>query len=124
MCYNIFVRSARFTPALPAMLARRAVLLTLSGNGNRPFWSYPRTGTLPRLISFVCRSYENTWGVGVFPFWYNQSAVNGNSPILARRFARPLFSYAYNSQISQLPSFDIHTECPGVYPPLPVPLSL
>ncbi len=23
------------------------------------FWSYPYTGTLPRLISFVCHSYEN-----------------------------------------------------------------
>src|SRR5882672_194768 len=34
-------------------------------------WSYHVTGTLPRLISFACHSYENTGGVGVFfPFWH------------------------------------------------------
>ncbi len=37
-------------------------------------WSYHHTGTLFRLISFICHSYENTGGVGVFfPFW-NSSA--------------------------------------------------
>src|SRR5437867_2758865 len=52
------------------MLARHAVLLTPSGNGNRPLWSYRYTCTLPRLISFVCHSYENAGDVRVFfPFW-------------------------------------------------------
>jgi hypothetical protein len=52
------------------MPARRAALLTPTGNGNRPLWSYRHTGTLPQLISFVSHSYENTRGVGVFfPFW-------------------------------------------------------
>ena len=33
-------------------------------------WSYHVIGTLPRLISFACHSYENSGGVGVFfPFW-------------------------------------------------------
>src|SRR5713226_9419814 len=51
------------------MVARQAVLLTPPGNGNCPLWSYPYTGTLPRLISFLSHSYENTGGVGVFfPF--------------------------------------------------------
>lgn len=43
-----------------------------------PGWSFRLTGTLPRLISFICHSLvlseaegnENTGGVGVFfPFW-------------------------------------------------------
>ena len=52
------------------MHPRHAVLLTLSANRNCLPWSYPYTGTLPRLISFVSHSYENTRGVGVFfPFW-------------------------------------------------------
>jgi hypothetical protein len=42
------------------MLARHAVLLTLSADGNRSSWSYRYTGTLPRLISFVSHDgYEN-----------------------------------------------------------------
>src|SRR6266852_2571777 len=61
------------------MLARQAVLLTLPSDGNRPHWSYHHTGTLPRLISFVSHSYENTGGVGVFfPF--------RNSPVDRRTF--------------------------------------
>src|SRR6266705_4322853 len=63
------------------MLARHSVLLTLPSDGNRPLWSYHHTGTLPRLISFVSHSYENTGGVGVFfPFWFTLSGMSeGNS---------------------------------------------
>jgi|SRR5713226_5767278 len=63
------------------MPTRPAVLLTLSSDGNRPLWSYPHTGTLPRPISFVCHSYENTRGVGVsFPFWNGTCGIGeGNS---------------------------------------------
>src|SRR6267378_2010897 len=63
------------------MPARHAILLTSTGNGNRPLWSYHHTGTLLRLISFVSHSYANTRGVGAFfPFWNSTSAVgDGNS---------------------------------------------
>src|SRR5258708_4467482 len=66
---------------LPRASMGHAVLLTFSGNENRPYWSYHHTGTLPRLISFVSHSYEKTGGVGVFfPFWNSTSAVgDGNS---------------------------------------------
>jgi len=59
--YAIMVSLGRqdSSPALPAMLARHVVLLTLSGDGNCPLWSYPYTGTLPPPISFVSHSYEN-----------------------------------------------------------------
>ena len=30
---------------------------------------------------------------------------------------RPLFSYSYKMLLPQLPCFDIHVVCPGVYPP-------
>jgi len=74
------------------MLARYAVLLTLSGDSNCPLWSYLHTGTLPRLISFVSHSYatfafrtvlrdENTGGVGVFfPFWNSLVGCRGFDP--------------------------------------------
>ncbi len=41
------------------MHARPAVLLTISSDDSCPTWSYPYTGTLTRVISFVCHSYEN-----------------------------------------------------------------
>src|SRR5713101_1570881 len=60
------------------MPAPHAVLLTLSDEGKRPVWSYRYTGTLPRLISFVSHSYENTGGVGVFfPFRLALSNAQG-----------------------------------------------
>src|SRR5713226_2441526 len=37
----------------------RRPLDSFSGVGSRPLWSYLHTGTLPQLISFVSRSYEN-----------------------------------------------------------------
>ena len=81
MCYNGFVNQARSFRAPRTMLARHSVLLTLPSDGNRPLWSYHHTGTLPRLISFVSHSYENTGGVGVFfPFWFTLSGMSeGNS---------------------------------------------
>ncbi len=52
------------------------VLNSFSRARRRLPWSYLQTGTLPRLISFVCHSYENTGGVGAFfPFW-NQTALS------------------------------------------------
>jgi hypothetical protein len=63
------------------MLARGAVLLTLSSNGNRSHWSYHHTGMLPPLISFVSYSYENTRGVGVFfPFRNSLVGCRGFNP--------------------------------------------
>ena len=41
-----------------------------------PLWSYHITGTLTQLISFICHTYENTGGVGVFfPFWNSANAI-------------------------------------------------
>jgi hypothetical protein len=104
-------------PALPAMPARlprasmgHAVLLTLPSDGNRPSWSYPYTGTLSPLISFVSHSYENTRGVGVFfPFWNSPILTRGStsSPGTACRFfrsARSAFSVA--SALNPCFSFD------------------
>src|SRR6266852_2542784 len=63
------------------MPAPHAVLLTLSDEGKRPVWSYRYTGTLPRLISFVSHSYENTGGVGVFfPFRLSLRSAQGFIP--------------------------------------------
>ena len=126
MCYNSLVRSATFSRLL-VMLAPCAVFLTPPVSSRPihlhsftinshltpqfPVFVFTPLRTLPSSVSSkscVCHSYENSVGVGVlFPF--------RNSPLLTRRFACPLFSYDYNSQISQLPSFDIHTKCPGVY---------
>ncbi len=50
--------------AFPSFLSSLHHYLTTSS------WSYHHTGTLPRLISFVCHSYENCRGVyQQFPFW-------------------------------------------------------
>ncbi len=55
----------------------RQLLDSFSIAGDRPLWSYHHTGTLPRLISFICHSYENTRGVGVFfPF---RNALRGHT---------------------------------------------
>src|ERR1700693_4372712 len=70
------------------MLARLAVLLTLSSNDGRPLWSYRYTGTLPRLISFASHSSENTGSVGVFfPF--------RSSPHRSTARIAPFFSSTY-----------------------------
>jgi hypothetical protein len=48
----------------------RQLLDSFSLADSRPLWSYHHTGTVPRLISFICHSCENTRGVVVFfPFW-------------------------------------------------------
>jgi hypothetical protein len=69
MCYTCFVNSAPCFCALPIMTARRAVLLTSPKSvlpNSRP---YLYIVTSPRLISFICHSYENTEGVPhFFPF--------------------------------------------------------
>ncbi len=51
----------------------------VSPTGSLLQWSYLQTGTLPRLISFVCHSYENCRGVGVFfPFRNSPLATTPN----------------------------------------------
>src|SRR5216684_2074865 len=70
---------------LPRASMGHAVLLTLPSDHSYPAWSYRHTGTLPRLISFVSHSYENTGGVGVFfPFW--NSSISLTSPFLVLSF--------------------------------------
>ena len=92
------------------MCARHAVLLTHPSYSNRPFWSYRFTGTLPQFISFVCHrlqtlpssvscksfvchSYENTGGVGVFfPFWNSfRSALPWISSFLLPSYSASAF---------------------------------
>jgi|SRR5216684_753166 len=66
---------------LPRASMGHAVLLTLPSDHSYPAWSYRHTGTLPRLISFVSHSYENTGGVGVFfPFWNSLVGCRGFDP--------------------------------------------
>src|SRR5712692_7616946 len=82
-----------FCLVLAAMQPRR-VLDSFSGAGSRPLWSYLHTGTLLRLISFICHSYENTRDVGVFfPFWNAPSlrclasSPNSLSPLFSNSWA-------------------------------------
>src|SRR5260370_1330788 len=43
----------------------RRLLDSFSIADSRPLWSYLHTGTLLRLISFICHSYANTLGWGI-----------------------------------------------------------
>src|SRR5712692_9218102 len=74
-------------PRSAAMPPRRP-LDSFTSAGSRPFWSNLHTGTLPRLISLICHSYENTRGVGLFfPFWYTPSGTgDGNSLLYSSSF--------------------------------------
>jgi len=56
-----------------------------------PLWSYHITGTLTRLNPFICHSYENTGGVGVFfPFWFTLSDLcEGNSAHAIKACTQP-----------------------------------
>ncbi len=61
---------ACYPPPVVAAMKPRRFLDSFPRLGCRPSWSYLHTGTLLRLISFICHSYENTRGVEVFlPFW-------------------------------------------------------
>ncbi len=62
---NLFADPHPLNPVVPIFYKN------MGGEGcYRPLWSYLVTGTLTRLISFVCHSYENAGGVGLFfPFW-------------------------------------------------------
>jgi hypothetical protein len=61
---------ACYSYPVDAAMRPRQLLDSLSIADSRPPWSYLHTGTLPQLISSICHSYENTWGVGgFFPFW-------------------------------------------------------
>ncbi len=119
MCYNDFAKSARFLRlpavalakegALQTMRRCQAVLLTLPSDGHCPLWSYPHTGTLPRLISFVSHSYENTGGVGVFfPFWNTLHATDARRSRLAfssASYSPPVLPFSPYFVTSLLPYF-------------------
>jgi hypothetical protein len=80
---------------------------------NFPFSHSPYT--LPSSVSrkpCICHSYENTRGVGVFLPFSSSSIASQHTPLCSA-----LFSCAYELQISQLLSFDIHPNWWG-YPPL------
>ena len=87
MCYA--------SPVVAAMQARRA-LDPFSMARSRPPWSYHQTGTLPRLIFFVCHSYENTGGVGVFfPFWNSTASP---APASSNRAASPFIGLLFTDR--------------------------
>jgi len=112
---NIFIKVCYASLVVAVMQARRA-FDPFSIARSRPPWSYHQTGTLPRLIFFVCHSYavlasrtilrdanlacrmvlrhENTGGVGVFfPFWNSTaSPVPSSSNETAPRFVAFLFT--------------------------------
>src|SRR6266478_4591209 len=68
------------------MRPRHAVILTLSGDGDCPLWSYLQSGTLPWLISFICHSYVN----------YRVCTQNSQSGTLCCAFANLIpYSYSY-----------------------------
>jgi len=99
MCYNVFVTSARFFRAFPAMAHRQAVLLTPSISSLRfiqrvscaqithetpqiPFFVFKSLRTLSFSVSCkscVCHSYANGRGVyQQFPFWHSPFARYSN----------------------------------------------
>ena len=58
----------------PSHLSRRSDVST-SRRSNDPSGHTKNPGTLPRLISFICHSYENCrGGEGFFPFWNSSRA--------------------------------------------------
>src|SRR5437899_3300492 len=101
MCYNVFVTSARFFRAFPAMAHRQAVLLTPSISSLRfiqgvscaqitretpqiPFFVFKSLRTLSFSVSrksCVCHSYENCRGVyQQFPIWNAPRPCRGTRP--------------------------------------------
>ena len=83
----------------------RRLLDPFSSARRRPTWSYHHTGTLDRLISFACHSYENTRGhcfhralrasrsVGVFfPFW---NSIALPTPASSNKPASPFVGFLF-----------------------------
>ena len=52
-------------------------------------------------------------------FFHRCHSYFGSHRLLIPEKIPPFFSYDYELQISQRLCFDIHTKCPGVYPPRP-----
>ncbi len=119
MCYNVFVRSARFFRAFPAMALRQAVLLTPSISSLRliqavscaqitretpqiPFFVFKSLQTLSFSVSCkscVCHSYANRRGVyQQFPFWHSPFARYSNLSLFT--FLRTLLHSAKNQPFS------------------------
>src|SRR6266566_8414752 len=103
MCYNVFVRSARFFRAFPAMAPRRAVPLTPSISSLRliqrvscaqithetpqiPVFVFNSLRTLSFSVSCkscVCHSYANGRGVyQQFPTWNDLSVTHNRIQVL------------------------------------------
>src|SRR6266704_1809794 len=104
MCYNVFVRSARFFRAFPAMALRQAVLLTPSISSLRliqavscaqitretpqiPFFVFKSLRTLSFSVSCkscICHSYANRRGVyQQFPTWNESLAACNRIQVLS-----------------------------------------
>jgi len=118
------VRSGAHGPPVPPsfMSLLRAVLPIHCDPNHQVNWSYLSTGPLPRLISCICHSYENTGGVGVFfPFWeYPHSTFSRQSPVMSHHSLNPsLATHPKNSTVTSflatlpksldLKSFACHT---------------
>ncbi len=118
MCYNVFVTSARFFRAFPAMALRQAVLLTPSISSLRliqavscaqitretpqiPFFVFKSLQTLSFSVSCkscVCHSYANRRGVyQQFPFWHSPFARYSNLSLFT--FLRTLYALSKKSTL-------------------------
>ena len=118
MCYNVFVRSARFFRAFLPMASRQAVLLTPSISSLRlihgvssaqimhetpqiPFFVFKSLRTLSFSVSCkscVCHSYANCRDVyQQFPFWHSPFARYSNLSLFT--FLRTLLHSAKNQPL-------------------------
>src|SRR5713101_4666885 len=118
MCYNVFVTSARFFLAFPAMAHRQAVLLTPSISSLRliqgvssaqimhetpqiPFFVFKSLRTLSFSVSCkscVCHSCANRRGVyQQFPFWHSPFARYSNLSLFT--FLRTLYALSKKSTL-------------------------
>src|SRR6266566_1744633 len=118
MCYNVFVRSARFFRVFPSMALRRAVPLTPSISSLRliqrvscaqithetpqiPFFVFKSLRTLSFSVSCkscVCHSCANRRGVyQQFPFWHSPFARYSNLSLFT--FLRTLYALSKKSTL-------------------------
>ena len=103
------------------MRPRHVVLLTFSSDGHCPLWSYPYIGTFPRLISFVCHSYENCRVC-------TQNSQSGNlccafANLISSSSSRKSFRCnTYKNTGTGAPPFDVPTPIPAHAQAIPNPL--
>ena len=117
MCYNVFVTSARFFRAFPAMAPRQAVLLTPSislrfiqgvscaqitrETPQIRFFVFKSLRTLSFSVSCkscVCHSYANCRDVyQQFPFWHSPFARYSNLSLFT--FLRTLYALSKKSTL-------------------------